>query len=509
MNIGNIPARNAIQYPDKTALIFEGERWTWRQLDSRINRLSQALMGLGLGKGDKVAILTENVPAIVETNYACAKAGIVYFPVMSRLFPRDIRHLIDLSDARVLIFHPDFRPVVEPMRSELPKVETYIQIGGDTPPWAIAYEPFLQSGRDAAPDVEVLPDDVYCFICTGGTTGVSKLGMLSHLNALTVIHTSIGAMNISPDDVGLQVLPLFHVIQNNCLHPMLAAGASVVLQHRFDAVQFMKAIHEEKVSVVIVVPPFLFSWIMAVPEAIAYDVSHVRLFATAAATFPDDLKRDVLKYMPKAKLIYVYGLTESSGGNAVLLVHENTFRKSGAIGVVNPLLDYRIVDHRGERVPVGTAGELLLKGPPVIRGYYKRDEETAATFVDGWLHTGDVVREDEEGFMYFVDRLKDMIKTGGENVFAKEVEDALLNHPKISEVAVFGLPDPQWGEKIHAAVVLKPGMEATDEEIMAFAKEHLAGFKRPKSIHFIAALPRNPSGKVLKHVLKQDLADKS
>ncbi|HOS77792.1 MAG TPA: AMP-binding protein, partial [Syntrophales bacterium] len=292
-------------------------------------------------------------------------------------------------------------------------------------------------------------------------------------------------------------------------YPMLAAGASVVLQHRFDAVQFMKAIHEEKVSVVIVVPPFLFSWIMAVPEAIACDVSHVRLFATAAATFPDDLKRDVLKYMPKAKLIYVYGLTESSGGNAVLLMHENTFRKSGAIGVVNPLMDYRIVDHRGERVPVGTAGELLLKGPPVIRGYYKRDEETAATFVDGWLHTGDIVREDEEGFMYFVDRLKDMIKTGGENVFAKEVEDALLNHPKISEVAVFGLPDPQWGEKIHAAVVLKPGMEATDEEILAFAKEHLAGFKRPKAIHFIAALPRNPSGKVLKHVLKQELADKS
>jgi acyl-CoA synthetase (AMP-forming)/AMP-acid ligase II len=193
----------------------------------------------------------------------------------------------------------------------------------------------------------------------------------------------------------------------------------------------------------------------------------------------------------------------------VLLVHENTFRKSGAIGVVNPLMDYRIVDHRGEKVPVGTAGELLLKGPPVIRGYYKRDEETAATFVDGWLHTGDIVREDDEGFMYFVDRLKDMIKTGGENVFAKEVEDVLLNHPKISEVAVFGLPDPQWGEKIHAAVVLKPGMEATAEEIMAFGKEHLAGFKRPKTIHFIAALPRNPSGKVLKHILKKDFADKA
>ncbi len=508
MNIGNIPTRNAIQYPDKVALIFEGERWTWRQFDGRVNRLAQALIGLGLKKGDKVAILTENVPAIVEANYACAKAGLVYFPVMSRLVPKDIEYLVDLSDARVLIFHPDFKPAVEAMRPALPKVSTWLQIGGDVPPWAGAYEALLQSGRDEAPDVEVLPEDVYCFICTGGTTGVSKLGMLSHLNALTAIHTSIGAMNITPEDVGLQVLPLFHVIQNNCLHPMLAAGGSIVLQHRFDAVQFMKAIHEEKVSVVIVVPPFLWSWIMAVPEAIAHDITHVRLFATAAATFPDELKRDVLQYMPRAKLVYSYGLTESSGGNATVLSHENTFRKSGAIGVVNPLLGYRIVDDRGGSVPVGQAGELLLKGPAVIKGYYKRDEETAATFVDGWLHTGDIVREDGEGFLYFVDRLKDMIKTGGENVFAKEVEDALLHHPKVSEVGVFGLPDPQWGEKIHAAVVLKPGTEATEEEILAFGKEKLAGFKRPKAVHFIPMLPRNPSGKVLKHVLKKGLADK-
>ncbi len=508
MNIGNIPRRNAIQYADKTALIFEGERWTWRQINSRINRLAQALMALGLRKGDKVAVLTENVPAIVEANYACAKAGLVFFPVMSRLFPNDIKHLLGLSDARALIFHPDFQAAVEPMRPDLPNVETYIQIGGDVPSWATAYEPFLQSGKDAEPDVEVLPDDVYCFICTGGTTGVSKLAMLSHLNALVAIHTSIGAMNITPDDVGLQVLPLFHVIQNNCLHPLLAAGATVVLQHRFDAVQFMKAIHEEKVSIVIVVPPFLWSWIMAVPEAIAYDITHVRIFATAAATFPDELKRDVLKSMPRAKILYVYGLTESSGGNAVLLNHENTFRKSGAIGVPNPLLGYRIVNDRSEAVAPGEAGELLLKGPAVIRGYYKREEETAATFVDGWLHTGDIVREDGEGFLYFVDRLKDMIKTGGENVFAKEVEDALLNHPKVSEVAVFGMPDPQWGEMIHAAVVLKPGMEVTEEELLSFGKEHLAGFKRPRAIHFIPLLPRNPSGKVLKHILKKDFTDR-
>ncbi|NPV60744.1 MAG: AMP-binding protein [Actinobacteria bacterium] len=504
MNVGNIPRRNAIQFPDKTALVFEGKRWTWSELNGRINRLCNALGSLGLRKGDKVAILTENVPAIVELNYACAKAGIVFFPVMSRLQPPDIEYLVDLSDAAALFYHPDFAPAVEGMRPRLGKVAHYVQIGGDLPPDTLDYEAFLQGGSDDEPAVEVLPDDVYCFLCTGGTTGVSKLAMGTHLNALCAIYTTISALGIRPDDVGIQVLPLFHVIQNNCLHPLMAAGATVVLQHRFDPVQYMRAIQEEKVTVAIVVPPFLFGWIMSVPEAMAYDASSVRVFATAAATFPEELKKAVLAHMPNAGLYYTYGLTESSGGNATVLYPDNAFLKGDSIGVVNPLLDYRIVNEAGEEVAVGEIGELLLKGPAVIRGYYKREDETAKTFRDGWLHTGDIVRRDEEGFLYFVDRLKDMIKTGGENVFAKEVEDALLGHPKVAEAAVFGLPDAQWGEKIHAAVVLKPGEAATEEELAAFCREALPGFKRPKVIYFVDVLPRNPSGKVLKHVLKED-----
>lgn len=506
MNIGNIPRRNAIAFPDKTALVYEGERWTWRELNGRINRLSHALMNLGLEKGDKVAILTENVPAIVETNYACAKAGIVYFPVMSRLLPPDIEYLVDPSDASVLIYHQNFLGVVEAMRERLGKLKHFVQIDGESPDWAEPYEDLLQGGEEGEPRVEVLPDDIYCFLCTGGTTGVSKLAMGTHLNALCAIYTTINALSLSPEDVGIQVLPLFHVIQNNCLHPLMAAGATVVLQSRFDPVRFMRAIHEEKATVVMVVPPFLFAWIVSVPEALTYDVSHVRVFATAAATFPDELKHAVLQYMPKAKLYYTYGLTESSGGNATVMSHDRIFEKPTSIGVVNPLLDYRIVDEEGNDVQKGNVGELLLKGPSIIRDYYKREEETEKTFVDGWLHTGDVVREDEDGFIYFVDRLKDMIKTGGENVFAKEVEDALLQHPKVAEVAVFGTPDPQWGERINAAVVLKPGEESSREELFSFCKEKLPGFKRPKSIYFVDLLPRNPSGKVLKHLLKQDLS---
>lgn len=506
MNIGNIPRRNAIQSPDKTALIFEDQRWTWREFNTRVNKLSNALAGLGLKKGDKVSILTENVPAIVEANYACAKQGIIFFPVMSRLAPPDIRYLVDLSDASVLIYHPAFAAAVEGMKPELPNVKDYIQIGGEVPAGVTAYEDFLQSGSEAEPKVEVLPDDIYCFLCTGGTTGVSKLAMGSHLNALSAIYSTINALSITPEDVGIQVLPLFHVIQNNCLHPLLAAGATVVLQGGFDPVAYMKAIEEEKVTLVIVVPPFLFGWIMSVPEAMACDATSVRAFATAAATFPEELKQVVLQKMPNARLFYTYGLTESSGGNATVLNHDNNFRKPGSIGVVNPLMAYRIVRDTGEEAVVGEIGELLLKGPAIIKGYYKREDETEKTFTGGWLHTGDIVKEDEDGFLYFVDRLKDMIKTGGENVFAKEVEDALLLHPKVAEAAVFGLPDPQWGEKIHAALVLQPGESATEEEIMEFCRENLPGFKRPKVVFFVDVLPRNPSGKVLKHVLREDLA---
>ncbi len=208
--------------------------------------------------------------------------------------------------------------------------------------------------------------------------------------------------------------------------------------------------------------------------------------------------------MPNAGLFYTYGLTESSGGNATVLPDAMMFKKAGSIGVINPVLSYRIVDDQGNDVKIGDPGELLLKGPSVISGYYKRDDETKKTFVDGWLYTGDVVRRDKEGFLYFVDRRKDMIKTGGENVFAKEVEDAFLTHPAVQEAAVFGLPDPKWGEMIHAAVVLKPGQAATEDELFAYAKEKLPGYKRPKVIYFLPALPRNPSGKVLKYKMKED-----
>ncbi len=504
MTIGNIVSRNAIQFPDREALVFEDLRYTWTELNDRINRLADSLLALGLKKGDKVAMLAENIPAMVEANYALAKIGVVYFPVKTRLLPPDIKYLIDLSDAKVLIYHEEFAGIVADMKEELPKVETYLQVGGKKAPFAGEYESFLKKGKKVEPDVEVSVDDTYIFLCTGGTTGISKLAMLTHANAMWAIYTTTNVMTISEEDVGLQVLPLFHVIINNCLNTLMAAGAKVILQHRFDPIQYMKDLSEEKVTIAIVVPPFLFNWIMGVPEAIAYDITHVRIFATAAATFPDDLKKDVKKYMPKAQMFYTYGLTESSGGNATVLTPNMMFEKAGSIGVVNPVLSYKIVDDKGSKVKVGDPGELLLKGPSIISGYYKRDDETKVTFIDGWLHTGDIVSSDKEGFLYFVDRRKDMIKTGGENVFAKEVEDAFLTNPKVQESAVFGLPDEIWGEKIHAAVVLKPGEEATEEEMMAYAKKKLPGYKRPKVVYFLDALPRNPSGKVLKYKMKDE-----
>jgi acyl-CoA synthetase (AMP-forming)/AMP-acid ligase II len=504
MSIGNIVSRNAINYPNKEALVFEDLRYTWSQLNERVNRLANSLLSLGLKKGEKVALLSENVPAMVEANYALAKIGVVYFPVKTRLFPADISYLIDLSDAGVLIFHRDFSPIVNDIKDKLPKVKTYIQIGGDLQDYALDYEEFLNRGDSREPTIEVLSDDLYIFLCTGGTTGVSKLAMLTHANALWAVYTTINTLNLSEKDTGLQVLPLFHVIINNCLNSLMAAGAKVVLQHRFDMAEYMKNVHEEKVTVAMVVPPFLFSWIMSVPEAIAYDVTHVRVFATAAATFPNDLKKDVQRYMPNAEMYYTYGLTESSGGNATVLLPSMMFDKDDSIGVINPILSYKLVDDQGKEVGIGEPGELLLKGPSVISGYYKREDETKITFTDGWLHTGDIVSQDGEGFLYFVDRRKDMIKTGGENVFAKEVEDALLTHPKVQESAVFGLPDPKWGEKIHAAVVLKPGEQATEDELLAYAKEKLPGYKRPKVIYFLDTLPRNPSGKVLKYKMKEE-----
>jgi long-chain acyl-CoA synthetase len=509
MSIGNIISRNAAQFPDKEALVFGEERYTWSRLNARVNRLADAFLSLGLEKGDKVALLSENQPACVEVNYALAKAGLVYFPVLSRLLPRDIEYLVNLSDAKVVVFSNDFAQVVDQIRPGLANVKTYIQVGGAAAEYALDYETVLSGGKEEEPDVEVDFNDFYIFLCTGGTTGVSKIAMLTHANALWAIYSTVNALNLSKSDTGVQVLPLYHVIINNCLNSLFAAGARVVLMPAFDPVEFMKGIHEEKVNVVLVVPPFLFSWIAAVPDAMAFSMDHVRIFATAAATFPTQLKHAVRTHFPNAGIYYTYGLTESSGGNATVLDASLAFEKEGSIGTVNPLLNYRVAREDGSDARPGEPGELHLKGPSVISGYYKQAEENKKTFVNGWLRTGDVVKTDEQGFLYFVDRSKEMIKTGGENVFAKEVEDALVEHPKIQECAVFGLPDEKWGEKIHAAVVLKPGEEMGEPELLDFSKEKLPGFKRPKEVFFISQLPRNPSGKILKYKLKDKyLAEK-
>ena len=356
MSIGNIVSRNAMRFPDREALVYEDIRYTWTQLNERVNRLADAFLSMGLQKGDKVAMISENVPAMVEANYALAKIGVVFFPVKTRLFPEDVRHLIDLSDARVLLFHEEFIPMVDQIMADLTKIRTFIQVGGETQGYAVDYEAFLSQGRAREPEVDVSSDDPYIFLCTGGTTGISKLAMVTHANALWAVYTTIGHMNLTEKDVGLQVLPLFHVIINNCLNSLMAAGAKVVLQHRFDAVEYMRNVHEEKVTVALVVPPFLFSWIMAVPEAIAYDITHVRAFATAAATFPRDLKESVRKYMPEADIFYSYGLTEASGGTVTVLPPSRLFDKDGSIGVVSAILDYRIVDGEGNPVREGRGG---------------------------------------------------------------------------------------------------------------------------------------------------------
>ena len=506
MTIGKILSRNAIQYAHREALVFEDQRYTWKQLNERVNRLANALVSLGLEKGDKVALISENNPACVETNYALAKIGVAYFPVLSRLLPKDIASLVDLSDAKALIFHEGFASMVDEIRFRLPRVKTFLQVGGDTKDYALDYDGFLSTGKSDEPEVCVNPDDPYIFLCTGGTTGISKIAVLSHANALWAVYTTINAMNITERDTGIQVLPLFHVIINNGLNSFMAAGARVVLEPRFDAARFMERIYKEKVTVVQVVPPFLFSWIAAIPEAMAWDMSHVRVFCTAAASFPEDLRHAVRNHFKNADIYYTYGLTETSGGNATVLDPMLTFEKKDSIGIVNPVLEYRVVDEKNRDVGPGNPGELIFKGPSVISGYYRREEETRKTFVEGWLHTGDVVSRDDQGFLYFEGRSKDMIKTGGENVFAKEVEDALLEHPDIQEVAVIGVPDEKWGEKIHAAVVAKPGKGLNEETVLTFAKEKLPGFKCPKAVMLVPVLPRNPSGKVLKYKLTEDIS---
>ena len=498
--LGETLARWARKTPDKEALVFHDRRCTYRQLNERVNRLAHGLLGLGIRKGDKVSLIFANCIEMVECYYALMKIGAVAAPQNVRFSAKEYAYQIDNSDSRAIIYAETFKDVVASIRGHLPKVEYCICVGAGDVEGAPDYETLIRSSSSEEPLVMVDDDDPAFIMYTAGTTGKPKGAVLTHKNQMMLAISSSITIRTKADR-NLLAFPLFHEAALGQTIANIFTGITTVILDAPTPEKIMAAIQNEKIEGTGLVPA-LWTWIVNHPQIKEYDLSSLKVGRSGAAPMPVEIKKKMMDHLPHIELGEAFGQTETSA-TVVAALHEDVMRKHGTVGkpVIN--MEARVVDSHGNDVSIGQEGEIVYRGPQVMKEYYKDPAATAEAFRDGWFHSGDMVRQDEEGYIYVVDRVKDMIISGGENIYPVEIENVLHSHSKILEAAVIGVPDPDWGENVKSYIVLKEGQSMTEEEVIAFCRQELASYKKPKAVRFVVALPRNAVGKVLKTTLRE------
>jgi len=496
ITLGHMARRNARLYPDKVGLVCENEQYTFQQFNQRVNRLANALAGLGVGKEDRVVYLNFNCHRSVETKFALAKLGAVEVPLNFRLVGEEIVYIVNDAQAGVFMMGSEFRDLVGSVRKRLSSVAHFISVGGGEA--MLDWEDFTGSASEREPEVDVDEDDVVIQMYTSGTTGKPKGCMLTHRNIIEANYGMTCEWHVGEDDVFIAAQPIFHIAAAGILFTTVFAGATTVIQRKFDSKQLLELIQSHRATFTGLLPQAARAVLLR-PDFKEYDLGSLRFFVTAYE--PDLIKK--AGELLGCNVMEYYGSTETTA-NVTFHNHTRTkYQKLTSCGRPARNVDVRIVDDEDNELPSGRVGEIVVRGASNMKGYWKLPGPTAGTIRDGWLHTGDIGYMDEDGYVYIKDRKKDMIRTGGENVYCKEVEDVIYTHPAVYEVAVIGVPDERWGETVKAVVALKEGASATGEEIIEFCKNHLASYKKPTSVDFVQALPRNSSGKVMKAVLRE------
>ena len=507
--LGDIPRKHARLDPDKECLVCEDTRLTWSKLNERVNRLANGLASLGVKKDTKVAILALNCHKYIEAYYATAKLGAVAVPLNFRLSPEELTYVINHSDSEVLMVGRELLAVAQEIMPTLEGVKAKITMDDPAEGWT-DYEALLEESSPAEPEVEVDEDDLCQLQYTGGTTGLPKGVMLTHRNYMTSV-IGMGLANLfEPGDATLQVLPIFHTAWWPILVHHCAGGKGVIIK-RFDFDDILGLVQKERVTHINMVP-ILFSWILDFPGLDSYDVSSIKYLSYAGAPMPAELMRRCIdKFGPIFQ--QGYGLTEAAPLVTMLMQEdqsrlegpEELTRRISSAGRESLVTEVRLVDEDDREVEVDEIGEIAVRGKNIMKGYWKDPELTAHALRGGWLHTGDLARADEYGFLYIVDRKHDMIITGGENVYPFEVEKVLYEHPAVLEAAVVGVQDDKWGEKVIAAVALKQGAEASEDELITFVRSRIAGYKTPKEIVFMESIPKTAIGKILRREVREML----
>lgn len=510
-NWANQLTRHALMQPEATALRFLGATTTWAELDRRVSALAGALHRRGVGFGDRVLILMLNRPEFIESTLAVNKLGGIAVPVNFRMTPPEIAFLVSDCQAAVVVTEPVLAGVATAVRDLDATLDTVIVAAGATEDGVLGYEDLLAENAPCPP-VDIPDDSPALIMYTSGTTGRPKGAVLTHNNlagqALTHLFTNGADIN---HDIGFVGVPLFHIagIGNTIFGLLLGRPTVIYPLGAFDPGELLDVLAAEKVTGIFLVPA---QWqaVCAAQRAEPRDLK-LRVLSWGAAPASDTLLREMADTFPGAQILAAFGQTEMSPVTCMLL-GEDALRKLGSVGKVIPTVSARIVDDEMNDVPVGQVGEIVYRAPTLMAGYWNNPAATAEAFAGGWFHSGDLVRQDEEGYIWVVDRKKDMIISGGENIYCAEVENVLAAHPDIVEVAVIGRSHEKWGEVPVAVVVARSSLTTSGEDALTladldeFLTERLARYKHPKALEIVEALPRNPAGKVLKTELRARFA---
>jgi long-chain acyl-CoA synthetase len=496
MNIAHNVERGRQFFPNKPALIFEGKSFTYKQLDEIANRLANALRGLGIERGERVALFLPNVPEFVISYLGILKIGAIAVSLNVMLKKNELKFILDDCCAKALITTESLGENVP--YSELPELK-HILIAEGQGRIGISLHQLISSVSPDARAVEMDRHDPAAIIYTSGTTGFPKGATLSHGNVISNVYAANHCYHTQPEDRLLLFLPLFHCFgQNAVLNAGLNFCATIVMQRRFDAEQVLRTIASEGITMFFGVPTVFIKLLNI--DTSDCDLNSVRYYFTAAAPMPVEV---IQRWQSKHGMVIHegYGLTETSPFSSY---NHDLRYKLGSIGTPIENVEMKIVNLDGKSVQPGEVGEIVVKGPNVMLGYWNRPEETAQVLKNGWFHTGDIGRIDSDGYFYIVDRLKDMINLSGFKVYPAEVENVIYQHPAVAECAVYGVPDQIKGELVFANILLKVGFTVTEEEIITFCSERMATYKVPHTIKFINSLPKNATGKILKRLLKQE-----
>ena len=502
--IAGIIRTHAKNLSGKVALVQGDRVQTWHELYQRSSQVAQALKAAGVGNQDRVAFLDKNSIEHFEVFYGCAMLNAVSVDINFRLAPPEVAYIVNDSRAKVFVVGPDFVPVLDAIAGELPHTKKIVVIGGH--PKHESYESWVAGHSPVDPGVNSRPNDVAFQLYSSGTTGRPKGVMLTNDNFLGILPSARDLWGMNEHAINLVAMPLFHIGGSGWATAGQYNGCkSIILRETVDVGGIVKMIGEHRITHAFMVPALL-AFTLMVPDIDKADFSSLKLIAYGASPISEQVLAQSLKTF-KCQFVQVYGLTETTGV-VTMLMHEDHDvdgpRKHllRSCGKPSMGIELKIVDEKGKEVAAGEVGEIIIRSKQVMKGYWNMPEETAKSIRNGWFYTGDAGYKDKEGYVYIHDRVKDMIVSGGENVYPAEVENALMKHPAIQDVAVIGIPDDRWGEVPLAIVVRKAGVEVTEDDIVAFGRTQLAGFKTPKKVAWIDALPRNPSGKILKKDLR-------